>query len=82
VEIPLIDALRCESRFLEEVINDLGSFDLLCVLADYHADVFAKTRRVIIPDCFRIAESFKNGVTGKNLILNTDLLTVCNDECF
>ena len=58
MEVTLARTLGSEPGLLKEVIDNLGPFYFLGFLADNHADVLAKTGRVVVPDGLCISESF------------------------
>ena len=55
VVVPLARILRHDSRFLQQVLLDIGTFDG-AVFVETDVDVLAETWRVIIPHSFGISK--------------------------
>jgi len=59
VVVPLVGALRNDSRLFQQILLDFCSFDHT-IFAEVDVDVFAETRGIVVSDRFRISKGYKN----------------------
>ena len=68
VEIPLVRDLPYHSRLLQQVIVDIRSY-WLALRIELNLQVFSESRRVVVPQRFRIAKRLEQRVRGQHRVL-------------